>query len=213
MRKVPRVSEAVGYSGRLQHNELFSYVADLKGASEVPPTDSKGTGKVNATSDAASKKRTWTITYSGLTVAELGMRCRCRSAGRQPPSIDPGDQILEAGRRHLVMRRVDRREEPLERAGAQGGAPAAELVVEVSADHITDRHFRHGARILRWRWSGWPTRRTERRAGGGLHPGRASSVAIASQPDAGMDALRTRRLRCDGLSWDQGVLERGCRYP
>ena len=44
-----------------------SYVADLKGASEVPPTDSKGTGKVNATSDAASKKRTWTITYSGLT--------------------------------------------------------------------------------------------------------------------------------------------------
>ena len=26
-----------------------------------------------------------------------------------------------------------------------------ELVVEASADHITDRHFRHGARILRWR--------------------------------------------------------------
>jgi ATP-dependent DNA ligase len=26
-----------------------------------------------------------------------------------------------------------------------------ELVVEVSTDHITDRHFRHGARILRWR--------------------------------------------------------------
>ena len=26
-----------------------------------------------------------------------------------------------------------------------------ELVVEASADHITDRYFRHGARILRWR--------------------------------------------------------------
>ena len=26
-----------------------------------------------------------------------------------------------------------------------------ELVVEVSTDHITDRHFRHGAQILRWR--------------------------------------------------------------
>ena len=44
-----------------------SYVADLKGASEVPPTDSKGTGKVNAAYDTASKKLTWTITYSGLT--------------------------------------------------------------------------------------------------------------------------------------------------
>ena len=71
----------VRYSGRLitrrslteaqaylmRHKKSFSYVADLKGASEVPPTDSKGTGKVDATSDAASKKRTWTITYSGLT--------------------------------------------------------------------------------------------------------------------------------------------------
>jgi ATP-dependent DNA ligase len=26
-----------------------------------------------------------------------------------------------------------------------------ELVVEARTDHITDRHFRHGARILRWR--------------------------------------------------------------
>src|SRR3954452_10402253 len=51
----------------MRHNESFSYVADFKGARGVPPTDSKGTGKVNATSDAASKKRTWTITYSGLT--------------------------------------------------------------------------------------------------------------------------------------------------
>jgi ATP-dependent DNA ligase len=28
---------------------------------------------------------------------------------------------------------------------------APELVVEVEADHITDGHFRHGSRILRWR--------------------------------------------------------------
>ena len=26
-----------------------------------------------------------------------------------------------------------------------------ELVIEASADHITDRHFCRGARILRWR--------------------------------------------------------------
>jgi hypothetical protein len=44
-----------------------AYIADLKGAFEVPPTDSKATGKGNFTYDGASKKLTWTITYSGLS--------------------------------------------------------------------------------------------------------------------------------------------------
>jgi len=44
-----------------------SFVADLKGASEVPPNDTKGTGAVSATYDTASKKLTYTITYQGLT--------------------------------------------------------------------------------------------------------------------------------------------------
>jgi ATP-dependent DNA ligase len=30
-------------------------------------------------------------------------------------------------------------------------ASAAAQAVEVEADHITDGHFRHGSRILRWR--------------------------------------------------------------
>ncbi|MGB2596417.1 MAG: CHRD domain-containing protein, partial [Pseudolabrys sp.] len=33
--------------------------ADLKASSEVPPTDSKGTGSVTATYDTASKKLSW----------------------------------------------------------------------------------------------------------------------------------------------------------
>lgn len=41
--------------------------ASLKGASEVPPTDSKGTGSVTATFDTATKKLSWKGTYSGLT--------------------------------------------------------------------------------------------------------------------------------------------------
>ncbi|MGB6351781.1 MAG: CHRD domain-containing protein [Pseudolabrys sp.] len=41
--------------------------ADLKGASEVPPTDSKGTGSVTATFDTASKKLSWKGTVSGLS--------------------------------------------------------------------------------------------------------------------------------------------------
>ena len=41
--------------------------ADLKGASEVPPVDSKGSGSVTATYDTASKKLSWKGTVSGLS--------------------------------------------------------------------------------------------------------------------------------------------------
>jgi hypothetical protein len=41
--------------------------ADLKGASEVPPNDSKGTGSVDVTYDSATKKISWKGTYSGLS--------------------------------------------------------------------------------------------------------------------------------------------------
>lgn len=41
--------------------------ADLKGASETPPNDAKGTGSLTGTYSSADKKLTWTVTYSGLT--------------------------------------------------------------------------------------------------------------------------------------------------
>ena len=41
--------------------------ADLKGASEVPPVDSKGTGSVTATFDTASKKLSWKGNVTGLS--------------------------------------------------------------------------------------------------------------------------------------------------
>jgi hypothetical protein len=41
--------------------------ADLKAASEVPPTDSKGTGSVTTTFDTASKKLSWKGDVSGLS--------------------------------------------------------------------------------------------------------------------------------------------------
>ena len=49
--------------------EMVSYKADMKGSSEVPPTDSKGTGTVTVTYDTASKKLIWKGTYMGLTGA------------------------------------------------------------------------------------------------------------------------------------------------
>ena len=44
-----------------------AYIADLNGSSEVPPTDSKATGKADFTYDDTTKTLTWTITYSGLS--------------------------------------------------------------------------------------------------------------------------------------------------
>ena len=47
--------------------ESVSYKADLKGSTEVPANDTKGSGSVDATYDTTSKKLNWTINYSGLT--------------------------------------------------------------------------------------------------------------------------------------------------
>ncbi len=45
------------------------FAATLKGADEVPPNDTKGTGKVTATLDTATKLFSYKATYSGLTGA------------------------------------------------------------------------------------------------------------------------------------------------
>jgi hypothetical protein len=44
-----------------------AYKADLKGSSEVPANDTKGTGSVTATYDPATKELSWKGSYSGLT--------------------------------------------------------------------------------------------------------------------------------------------------
>jgi hypothetical protein len=44
-----------------------TYKTSLKGSDEVPANTTKGTGTVDATVDTATKKMTYTITYSGLT--------------------------------------------------------------------------------------------------------------------------------------------------
>ena len=46
--------------------EKMTFSADLKGASEVPPTPSAATGKADVSFDSGSAKLDWTITYSGL---------------------------------------------------------------------------------------------------------------------------------------------------
>jgi hypothetical protein len=47
--------------------DVVVYAIDLKGAAEVPPTDSKGTGSGEARYDTQTKKLSWSVTYSGLS--------------------------------------------------------------------------------------------------------------------------------------------------
>jgi hypothetical protein len=56
--------------------------ADLKGASEVPPVDSKGAGSVTATFDTASKKLSWKGTVSGLSGPATAAHFHSGEAGK-----------------------------------------------------------------------------------------------------------------------------------
>jgi hypothetical protein len=47
-----------------------AFTADLNGASQVPPTDSKAKGRGEFLYDDTSKKLTWTITYWGISKAK-----------------------------------------------------------------------------------------------------------------------------------------------
>ena len=47
--------------------EMLAFKADLKGASEVPPTDSPATGTAQVDVDTTTKEVKWTVQYSGLT--------------------------------------------------------------------------------------------------------------------------------------------------
>ena len=73
--------------------EMLAYKADLKGASEVPPNDSKGTGRVDAKYDTATKKLTWTVTYKDLT----GPATAAHFHGPAAPGVNAGPQITLEG--------------------------------------------------------------------------------------------------------------------
>lgn len=69
---------------------VVDYTASLKGSSEVPPNDSKGTGMVSASFDTGSKLFTWTVTYSGLTgPATMAHFHGPAAAGSNAPPVVP----------------------------------------------------------------------------------------------------------------------------
>ena len=67
------------------HAEMATYKATLNGASEVPPVQSSATGSATVKVDTASKKISWSVTYSGLTAAAAHIHCG--AAAPQSPSM------------------------------------------------------------------------------------------------------------------------------
>ena len=63
--------------------------ADLKGASEVPPIDSKGTGSVTATFDTASKKLSWKGNVTGLSGPATAAHFHSGEAGKNGGVVVP----------------------------------------------------------------------------------------------------------------------------
>ncbi|MDC6132693.1 CHRD domain-containing protein [Burkholderia gladioli] len=49
------------------HAETAKLTANLQPSSEVPPTATKGSGKLDASFDTATHTLVWTVSYSGLT--------------------------------------------------------------------------------------------------------------------------------------------------
>ena len=72
--------------------DMLKYNADLAGAGEVPPTDSKGTGAVEATYDTATKTLTWSGNYTGLSGPEMAAHFHGpAAAGANAPPMVPVD--------------------------------------------------------------------------------------------------------------------------
>src|ERR1700733_11830490 len=74
--------------------------ATLDGKSEVPPTTSAGTGSADIDYDAATKKLSWKLTYSGLTGPATaahfhGPAAAGANAGVKVPIANPGTSPVE----------------------------------------------------------------------------------------------------------------------
>ena len=69
--------------------DMLKYKADLSGPGEVPPTDSKGKGAIEATYDTATKTLIWSGTYVDLTGPEAAAHFHgpAASGANAPPMV------------------------------------------------------------------------------------------------------------------------------
>ena len=68
---------------------MVAMKADLKASNEVPPNDSKGTGKVDVTYDTATKTLSWKGTYSGLSGPATAAHFHAGVAGKNGGVVVP----------------------------------------------------------------------------------------------------------------------------
>src|SRR3954463_3116098 len=76
--------------------ETMSFKADLKGAEEVPPNTTKGTGSITATYDSTGKKLSWKGNVTGLTGAPTAAHFHGPAEpGKNAPPIVPVTGVKE----------------------------------------------------------------------------------------------------------------------
>jgi hypothetical protein len=73
--------------------EVLNYKVQLLPGSEVPPNDTKGSGTLTGTYDTASKKLSWTVTYSGLS----GPAIMAHFHGPADPSVNAAVVVPQPG--------------------------------------------------------------------------------------------------------------------
>jgi hypothetical protein len=67
--------------------ETITYKATLKGSNEIPANTSMGTGTADVTYDTATKKLTWTVTYSGLSGAATASHFHSPATGTENAGV------------------------------------------------------------------------------------------------------------------------------
>jgi hypothetical protein len=85
---------AAGFCGAAPASaEVLNYKVQLLPSSEVPPNDTKGSGTLTGTYDTASKKLSWTVTYSGLS----GPAIMAHFHGPADPGVNAGVLVPQPG--------------------------------------------------------------------------------------------------------------------
>ena len=72
---------------------VVSYKATLTGASEVPPVTTSATGTAAVNVDTATKKLSWTVTYTGLTAAAAHIHCGAAAGANAGVAVNFGTNL------------------------------------------------------------------------------------------------------------------------
>ena len=77
--------------------EVLKFKTDLKGAAEVPATDSAATGSAEVTVDTDTKKISWTVKVDGLSGEATAAHFHGPASATEiaPPVIDMSSAIME----------------------------------------------------------------------------------------------------------------------